>query len=394
MSGPDALFSLRNNFQLGAYQAAINESGVGGLSEAESIERDTIVYRSYIALGSYQVRSAATRCARQLPGAPPPSRVTLVSGIPRGPCSDERAFPPTWPAAAGDGRDHGVVRHGAAGRQAARNLPRRQKQQGAPPTLRASHSSRFPRSSQVLSSFKLGWNLVSDLVRGAGRQDAVVAGLEGYLSDPVIGKNATLLLVAGTVYAREQNFVDALKIAHALPGNLELYVRDGAGWVDGAGRLEGVGRWEGVGWVGGRGVVGGWAGVGQWDGVVLLGWDGVVVLLLLVFLLMDRADLAEKQVKAMQQVDEDATLTQLALGWGGSKVQEATYVFQELADKFSPTVALLNGSALAQMHSGNFEDAEALLLDALNKDAKDANTLANLVVCSLHRGKPATRYLK
>ncbi|CAI5520392.1 unnamed protein product [Closterium sp. Naga37s-1] len=313
MSGPDALFSLRNNFQLGAYQAAINESGVGGLSEAESIERDTIVYRSYIALGSYQVRSADTRCARQLPGALGSYQLVM----------DEIT----------------------------------------------------ESSATALQAVKLLATYLAD----KSNKDAVVAGLEGYLSDPVIGKNATLLLVAGTVYAREQNFVDALKVAHALPGNLEL-----------------------------------------------------MALSVQVFLLMDRADLAEKQVKAMQQVDEDATLTQLALGWvslamGGSKVQEATYVFQELADKFSPTVALLNGSALAQMHSGNFEDAEALLLDALNKtrmcalanpvfscragaavstgpslvlgawwwqDAKDANTLANLVVCSLHRGKPATRYLK
>lgn len=55
MSNPDALFSLRNNFHLGAYQAAVNESNLGGLSEAETIERDTLVYRAYIALGSYQV---------------------------------------------------------------------------------------------------------------------------------------------------------------------------------------------------------------------------------------------------------------------------------------------------------------------------------------------------
>ena len=56
MSGPDALFTLRNNFQLGAYQAAINEDPASGLSDSETIERDCIVYRSYIALGSYQVR--------------------------------------------------------------------------------------------------------------------------------------------------------------------------------------------------------------------------------------------------------------------------------------------------------------------------------------------------
>ncbi|CAN4081920.1 unnamed protein product [Withania somnifera] len=45
------------------------------------------------------------------------------------------------------------------------------------------------------------------------------------------------------------------------------------------------------------------------------------------------------------------------------------------------------------MHMGNFDEAETLLLEALNKDAKDTETLANLVVCSLHLGKPSTRYL-
>ncbi len=56
MSGPDVLFPLRNNFYLGAFQAAINESNVRNLSEAEAIERDCLVYRSYIALGQCQVQ--------------------------------------------------------------------------------------------------------------------------------------------------------------------------------------------------------------------------------------------------------------------------------------------------------------------------------------------------
>lgn len=54
-TGPDPLFGLRNNFYIGAYQAAINNSDVPNLSADDAVERDTLVYRSYIALASYQV---------------------------------------------------------------------------------------------------------------------------------------------------------------------------------------------------------------------------------------------------------------------------------------------------------------------------------------------------
>jgi hypothetical protein len=55
MASPDLLFNLRNLFYLGAYQAAINNSDVPGLDADAAAERDAIVFRSYIALGSYQV---------------------------------------------------------------------------------------------------------------------------------------------------------------------------------------------------------------------------------------------------------------------------------------------------------------------------------------------------
>lgn len=54
-AGPDHLFNLRNNFYLGSYQAAINNSDLPNLPPDDAIERDSLVYRSYIALGSYQV---------------------------------------------------------------------------------------------------------------------------------------------------------------------------------------------------------------------------------------------------------------------------------------------------------------------------------------------------
>ena len=54
----DRLFPVRNAFYLGAFQTCISEaSQLTGLSEQEKIERDVYVYRSYIELGSYEVRA-------------------------------------------------------------------------------------------------------------------------------------------------------------------------------------------------------------------------------------------------------------------------------------------------------------------------------------------------
>jgi coatomer protein complex subunit epsilon len=59
----DALFPCHNSFYIGAYQTAINEGAdLLGLSEKEALDRDCFVYRSYIALGSYQAGSPMHRC--------------------------------------------------------------------------------------------------------------------------------------------------------------------------------------------------------------------------------------------------------------------------------------------------------------------------------------------
>nr|CAB3485717.1 unnamed protein product [Digitaria exilis] len=117
-----------------------------------------------------------------------------------------------------------------------------------------------------------------------------------------------------------------------------------------------------------------------------------------IFIKMHRSDYAEKQLKIMQQIDEDHTLTQLANAWldiavGGSKIREAYLIFQDFAEKYPMTGMVLNGKAVCCMHMGSFEEAETLLLEALNKDAKDPETLANLIVCNLHLGKPSSRFL-
>jgi len=56
---------------------------------------------------------------------------------------------------------------------------------------------------------------------------------------------------------------------------------------------------------------------------------------------------------------------------GGSKIREAYLIFQDFAEKYPMTGMVLNGKAVCCMHMGSFEEAETLLLEALNKVCPD-----------------------
>lgn len=112
-----------------------------------------------------------------------------------------------------------------------------------------------------------------------------------------------------------------------------------------------------------------------------------------IYLTIHRVDQAEKELKGMQQLDADATPTQLATAWvylalGGQKISEAEAIFQELGEKYGFSSLLLNGMAICAMHEQNFNQAEKYLLQALEKNSSDPDTLANLVVCYQHQQKP------
>lgn len=119
------------------------------------------------------------------------------------------------------------------------------------------------------------------------------------------------------------------------------------------------------------------------------------------YLRLNRADLAEKEVAQMKAVDDEATLTILYHGIVAlrlaavkrDKFDEAAQSFQEINSRCGSSVLVLNLLALANLGRAKPADAERNLLDALAKKSGDADTIANLVVVASQLGKPTERYV-
>jgi len=119
-------------------------------------------------------------------------------------------------------------------------------------------------------------------------------------------------------------------------------------------------------------------------------------------LLMNRPDVALKELKLMEDENEDATLTilakaaiQLAKG-GPENLKEASDNYEETMSKYTETPLLLNGQATACIARGNCEEAWGLLEKALEKSDKDAETYINQNAAAFVLGKTpevAARFL-
>ncbi|KAK6073459.1 coatomer subunit epsilon [Seiridium cupressi] len=118
-----------------------------------------------------------------------------------------------------------------------------------------------------------------------------------------------------------------------------------------------------------------------------------VALIVQIHLQQNRLDLAQKEVKAARSWAQDSLLVNLAESWvglreGGDKYQQSFYVFEELAQTpaSSSTTSLIS-QAVAEIHLQRYEEAQSALEQALAKDPKNSDALANLVVLKTITGQ-------
>eukprot|EP00823_Brevimastigomonas_motovehiculus_P000605 TRINITY_DN1074_c0_g1_i1.p1 TRINITY_DN1074_c0_g1~~TRINITY_DN1074_c0_g1_i1.p1 ORF type:complete len:345 (+),score=129.62 TRINITY_DN1074_c0_g1_i1:41-1075(+) len=154
----------------------------------------------------------------------------------------------------------------------------------------------------------------------------------------------TQLLMAATMFFEAKNYNEALKLIHKTKDNLEL-----------------------------------------------------LALTVQIYLKIDRFDLAQKQLKIMQEIDDDDTLSVLAGSWvnialGGDKIQEASSFLQELTEKFEPSISVLNSLAVCAIEQKNYTVGFQLLsksrkLALESQDPVSPDTLVNTIVCLQHLKK-------
>jgi len=112
-------------------------------------------------------------------------------------------------------------------------------------------------------------------------------------------------------------------------------------------------------------------------------------------LMLDRADLASKQMPELQRANEDSAVTRLAssqVNIANGNAEEAFLTFCDLETQYAdggdaPSLALLNNKAVANMQRKMFAEAYEDLEKAVALSSSNADVLANMCCCCTHLNK-------
>lgn len=120
-----------------------------------------------------------------------------------------------------------------------------------------------------------------------------------------------------------------------------------------------------------------------------------------IYLKLDRLDLAQKQLNALRQTDEDSILTQLSavyvgLATGATGAADGIHTMNSLSEQYGPSALLLNLMACALMQKGDYAAAEGKLQECLrdHPESPIPDTLVNLIACLVQQNKPADNYVE
>ena len=112
-----------------------------------------------------------------------------------------------------------------------------------------------------------------------------------------------------------------------------------------------------------------------------------------VYLRMDRVDLAERQLRALQERDDESALFQLSaahvcLALGGDKYREALSTLQEVLQRYGEDgTAVTAALSAALVCLRRFDEAERVLKEALAKEPNAPELLINYLALLQHTGR-------
>ena len=138
--------------------------------------------------------------------------------------------------------------------------------------------------------------------------------------------------------------------------------------------------------------------LGDWRAALTALKDGTTIeqlaLRVQILVQINRLDKAQVELKRMREIDDDATLTELAKGWvycrlgSAENMEQALYAFQELGGRFGRTAPVLNNIASCHIGLSNYEEADRCLEEAFEGDMATPETYINAIVSARHQQKP------